>query len=163
MPSGANEANEPAEPALLLLQQRLQELGLHRPPAKEEQEEDCEELREDEEDEDEADTAALLLPAPLLPAVGAGEGEAGARGVMAAMLSHTFGEAPGGEQAALLRGRSVNTTECVPVPSSEHVAEIVGRQGECGEPRGHGRESRGGRLGCTPEGRVCSGDPDVTP
>lgn len=26
--------------------------------------------------------------------------------------------------------RSQNTTECVPVPSSEHVAEIVGRQGE---------------------------------
>jgi hypothetical protein len=25
--------------------------------------------------------------------------------------------------------RSVNMTECVPVPSSEHVAEIVGRQG----------------------------------
>ena len=25
--------------------------------------------------------------------------------------------------------RSQNTTECVPVPSSEHVAEIVGRQG----------------------------------
>ncbi|NWR62822.1 MEX3C ligase, partial [Bucorvus abyssinicus] len=34
-----------------------------------------------------------------------------------------------GEQAALLRRKSVNTTECVPVPSSEHVAEIVGRQG----------------------------------
>ncbi|KAM8893886.1 RNA-binding protein MEX3B [Spinachia spinachia] len=28
-----------------------------------------------------------------------------------------------------LRRRSVNMTECVPVPSSEHVAEIVGRQG----------------------------------
>ncbi|XP_037310660.2 RNA-binding protein MEX3B isoform X1 [Pungitius pungitius] len=28
-----------------------------------------------------------------------------------------------------LWGRSVNMTECVPVPSSEHVAEIVGRQG----------------------------------
>lgn len=26
--------------------------------------------------------------------------------------------------------KSQNTTECVPVPSSEHVAEIVGRQGE---------------------------------
>lgn len=26
--------------------------------------------------------------------------------------------------------RSANTTECVPVPSSEHVAEIVGRQGK---------------------------------
>lgn len=25
--------------------------------------------------------------------------------------------------------KSQNTTECVPVPSSEHVAEIVGRQG----------------------------------
>lgn len=32
------------------------------------------------------------------------------------------------------RKRSVNMTECVPVPSSEHVAEIVGRQGEiCGD------------------------------
>lgn len=30
-----------------------------------------------------------------------------------------------------LRGKkSQNTTECVPVPSSEHVAEIVGRQGK---------------------------------
>lgn len=29
------------------------------------------------------------------------------------------------------RKKSVNMTECVPVPSSEHVAEIVGRQGEC--------------------------------
>lgn len=27
--------------------------------------------------------------------------------------------------------KSQNTTECVPVPSSEHVAEIVGRQGKC--------------------------------
>lgn len=26
--------------------------------------------------------------------------------------------------------KSQNTTECVPVPSSEHVAEIVGRQGQ---------------------------------
>lgn len=26
--------------------------------------------------------------------------------------------------------KSQNTTECVPVPSSEHVAEIVGRQGK---------------------------------
>ena len=28
--------------------------------------------------------------------------------------------------------KSQNMTECVPVPSSEHVAEIVGRQGELG-------------------------------
>ena len=71
-----------------------------------------------------------------------------AQGMMAAMLSHAYG--PGGcgaaaaglngEQTALLRRKSVNTTECVPVPSSEHVAEIVGRQGECGERAlsGHG-------------------------
>lgn len=29
------------------------------------------------------------------------------------------------------RKRSPNVTECVRVPSSEHVAEIVGRQGKC--------------------------------
>ncbi|KAJ8278862.1 hypothetical protein COCON_G00059280 [Conger conger] len=36
-----------------------------------------------------------------------------------------------GEPGSVLcsRKRSVNMTECVPVPSSEHVAEIVGRQG----------------------------------
>ncbi|XP_048833471.1 RNA-binding protein MEX3B-like [Brienomyrus brachyistius] len=36
-----------------------------------------------------------------------------------------------GETSSALcsRKRSVNMTECVPVPSSEHVAEIVGRQG----------------------------------
>uniref|UniRef100_A0A672RMR7 Mex-3 RNA binding family member D n=1 Tax=Sinocyclocheilus grahami TaxID=75366 RepID=A0A672RMR7_SINGR len=33
-----------------------------------------------------------------------------------------------GEQSSVLRKRSVNMTECVPVPTSEHVAEIVGRQ-----------------------------------
>ncbi|XP_038381903.1 RNA-binding E3 ubiquitin-protein ligase MEX3C isoform X1 [Canis lupus familiaris] len=55
--------------------------------------------------------------------------------MMAAVLSHAYGPggcgaaALNGEQAALLRRKSVNTTECVPVPSSEHVAEIVGRQG----------------------------------
>lgn len=36
-----------------------------------------------------------------------------------------------GERCALnTRRKSVNTTECVIVPTSEHVAEIVGRQGE---------------------------------
>ncbi|XP_056139797.1 RNA-binding protein MEX3B-like [Lampris incognitus] len=33
------------------------------------------------------------------------------------------------EPSLLMRRKSVNTTECVAVPSSEHVAEIVGRQG----------------------------------
>lgn len=43
------------------------------------------------------------------------------------------------------RGSSVNMTACVIVPSSEHVAEIVGRQGEfrftCSEIKG--RTSKG--------------------
>ncbi|KAG2465521.1 RNA-binding E3 ubiquitin-protein ligase MEX3C [Polypterus senegalus] len=34
-----------------------------------------------------------------------------------------------GDPPSLQRRKSVNTTECVGVPSSEHVAEIVGRQG----------------------------------
>ena len=34
------------------------------------------------------------------------------------------------DDAARLK-RGANMTECVPVPSSEHVAEIVGRQGGC--------------------------------
>jgi hypothetical protein len=105
-----------------------------------------------------AATASQTQPIPggplgsvLLPAAGFDAREAAAAGVlyggddaqgmMAAMLSHAYGPGGGGaaaaalngEQAALLRRKSVNTTECVPVPSSEHVAEIVGRQGECTE------------------------------
>jgi len=34
------------------------------------------------------------------------------------------------ENALKQKPRTNNITECVPVPSSEHVAEIVGRQGE---------------------------------
>ena len=34
------------------------------------------------------------------------------------------------EDLKLTQKRSQNMTECVPVPSSEHVAEIVGRQGK---------------------------------
>ena len=41
------------------------------------------------------------------------------------------GSGVGGGSLEDLKGRrSQNMTECVPVPSSEHVAEIVGRQGE---------------------------------
>lgn len=36
----------------------------------------------------------------------------------------------GGSLEDLKTRRSQNMTECVPVPSSEHVAEIVGRQGK---------------------------------
>lgn len=49
---------------------------------------------------------------------------------MATLQPGVFGE-PGyeAETSLLNRRKSVNTTECVAVPSSEHVAEIVGRQG----------------------------------
>ncbi|KAM4616886.1 RNA-binding protein MEX3B-like [Polymixia lowei] len=45
--------------------------------------------------------------------------------------SGVYGEPPNYEvePSLLMRRKSVNTTECVAVPSSEHVAEIVGRQG----------------------------------
>ncbi|KAJ7428177.1 hypothetical protein BTVI_01232 [Pitangus sulphuratus] len=112
------------------------------------------ELEEDDEDEEDHLASLLLLssssssshPLPLLPALGsvllspafdsqeALWGAHDPQGMMAAMLSHAYdgGGAVGlsGEQTALLRRKSVNTTECVPVPSSEHVAEIVGRQGD---------------------------------
>lgn len=35
------------------------------------------------------------------------------------------------------KGRGCNITECVPVPSSEHVAEIVGRQGKYNDAHFH--------------------------
>lgn len=89
--------------------------------------------------------SVLLSPAAAFDAqeaaaaAGALYGADDPQGMMAAMLSHAYGGGLGGgpaaapalngEQAALLRRKSVNTTECVPVPSSEHVAEIVGRQG----------------------------------
>ncbi|KAM8885512.1 RNA-binding protein MEX3B-like isoform 2-T2 [Spinachia spinachia] len=45
-------------------------------------------------------------------------------------LCGVYGEAGYEAESSLLaRRKSVNTTECVAVPSSEHVAEIVGRQG----------------------------------
>ncbi|XP_064353291.1 RNA-binding protein MEX3D [Dromaius novaehollandiae] len=87
----------------------------------------------------EAAEAALAEPEPggLLER-GGGSGSPPAAG--AASPPAAFGSfAPHlGAPAALLaeqlgvlggRKRSVNMTECVPVPSSEHVAEIVGRQG----------------------------------
>ncbi|XP_064499305.1 RNA-binding E3 ubiquitin-protein ligase MEX3C [Pseudopipra pipra] len=106
-----------------------------------EDEDDDDEDDEEEEEEEEGDAAALLLlPPPCPPALppvpglcpallpGLGAARSGARGAVAAALPAGCPGA-GSEPAALLRRRSVNTTECVPVPSSEHVAEIVGRQG----------------------------------
>lgn len=54
-----------------------------------------------------------------------------ANGVIAMLPPGVYGEPSYEAESALLsRRKSVNTTECVAVPSSEHVAEIVGRQGE---------------------------------
>ncbi|KAM3655650.1 RNA-binding E3 ubiquitin-protein ligase MEX3C [Ammospiza maritima maritima] len=110
MPSGAANATDSAEASLLLLH---------------DDDDDDDDGGEAELREDEDDEAAALL---LLPR---GLDVTGGRGMMAAMLAQAYsdGGAEGGEQMALLRRRSVNTTECVAVPSSEHVAEIVGRQG----------------------------------
>ena len=95
-----------------------------------------------------SETQKILLPTPpgsvLLPDLGFNALEAppavsrvlyggnDAEGRMAAVLSHAYclggGRASAaaatlnGEQAALLRRKRVNTTECILVPISEHVA-----------------------------------------
>ncbi|XP_047448628.1 RNA-binding protein MEX3B-like [Mugil cephalus] len=61
---------------------------------------------------------------------GGGSGSLPPASSMAMLPPGVYGE-PGyeAEPSLLTRRKSVNTTECVAVPSSEHVAEIVGRQG----------------------------------
>nr|XP_033790213.1 RNA-binding E3 ubiquitin-protein ligase MEX3C [Geotrypetes seraphini] len=130
----------------------------HKPAAQpgngEEEEKDAEPPEEEEEEEEESRSPGgspvplLLSQTPLLlPGLGsvllqpAAAFEAQEAGVallcgaeaanpqaVFAMLSQAY-NGGGVEQAALLRRKSVNTNEFVPVPSSEHVAEIVGRQG----------------------------------
>lgn len=59
-----------------------------------------------------------------------GGGALPAAGGVAMLPPGVFGESGyEAEPSLLARRKSVNTTECVAVPSSEHVAEIVGRQG----------------------------------
>lgn len=56
--------------------------------------------------------------------------DTGPAGSMVMLPPGVYGESGYEAESALLaRRKSVNTTECVAVPSSEHVAEIVGRQG----------------------------------
>jgi RNA-binding protein MEX3 len=52
-------------------------------------------------------------------------GSTGTHNLLMSPQEDSFRSAFGG----LLPKKSQNMTECVPVPSSEHVAEIVGRQG----------------------------------
>ncbi|XP_030048812.1 RNA-binding E3 ubiquitin-protein ligase MEX3C [Microcaecilia unicolor] len=117
----------------------------------EEEEEDAEPPEEEEESHSLGGSPVPLLLSPqppLLPGLGsvllpspAAAFEAQEAGVallcgaeavnpqaVFAMLSQAY-SGGGGEQASMLRRKSVNTNEFVPVPSSEHVAEIVGRQG----------------------------------
>uniref|UniRef100_A0A3Q0SIG7 Mex-3 RNA binding family member D n=1 Tax=Amphilophus citrinellus TaxID=61819 RepID=A0A3Q0SIG7_AMPCI len=96
-----------------------------------------------EEDHQEALRFALdqlsLMALEKVDCGGGGSGSSGGGGfVDLQMLDHPRGYHMAGshpmvhgEQSSVLcsRKRSVNMTECVPVPSSEHVAEIVGRQG----------------------------------
>lgn len=51
-------------------------------------------------------------------------------GTTGALMMGLSSEMPGAAPCAPQPKKSQNTTECVPVPSSEHVAEIVGRQGK---------------------------------
>ncbi|KAL6114074.1 mex3c [Pungitius sinensis] len=61
---------------------------------------------------------------------GLGGGALPPAGSMAMLPAGVYGESGYEAESSLLaRRKSVNTTECVAVPSSEHVAEIVGRQG----------------------------------
>ncbi|KAM4808554.1 RNA-binding E3 ubiquitin-protein ligase MEX3C [Rhinophrynus dorsalis] len=135
MPGGGVPAaswRPPAQPELLLLEPeeirlRLAALGLD-PPAgvegeatEEEEERPGEEevMEELEEEESRRLAAEGRYPGELVAG-------GGGPGVMALGPGY-----PGGTEQAVLnmRRKSVNTNELVPVPSSEHVAEIVGRQG----------------------------------
>ncbi|XP_061790124.1 RNA-binding protein MEX3A [Nerophis lumbriciformis] len=109
-------------------------------------------------DDDEDDSRALRVALGQLSLLGLGEGEdggGGGGGVPTAGVQDRSNnnnnnqqqqQQHGGDAAILAgksklcalysesssgepKGRGCNITECVPVPSSEHVAEIVGRQG----------------------------------
>lgn len=120
-------------------------------------------------DEEEDDSRALRVALGQLSLLGLGEGEDGGGAPTTGVQDrsnnnnnnhHHHNHTNSGGDAAILQGKSklcalyesgsggetkgrgCNITECVPVPSSEHVAEIVGRQG-----------NRGGGL-FTPEPRA---------
>ncbi|KAK5620346.1 hypothetical protein CRENBAI_025134 [Crenichthys baileyi] len=106
-------------------------------------------------DEEEDDSRALRVALGQLSLLGLGEGEDGGGGAPTTGVqdrsnnnnnNHHHNHANSVGDAAILQGKSklcalyesssaetkgrgCNITECVPVPSSEHVAEIVGRQG----------------------------------
>lgn len=91
-------------------------------------------------DEDEEESRALRVALGQLSLLGLGEGEDTVPpGVQDRSNNNNNQHKPGDknractlyehEPPAETKARGCNITECVPVPSSEHVAEIVGRQG----------------------------------
>lgn len=107
-------------------------------------------------DEEEDDSRALRVALGQLSLLGLGESEDGGGAPTTGVQdrsnnnnnhhNHSNSVGGGGDTAILqgksklcvlyesssseTKGRGCNITECVPVPSSEHVAEIVGRQGK---------------------------------
>lgn len=150
-------------------------------------------------DEEEDDSRALRVALGQLSLLGLGEGEDGGGAPTTGVQDrsnnnnnnhhhhHNHSNSGGGDAAILqgksklcalyesgsageTKGRGCNITECVPVPSSEHVAEIVGRQGKPGRravytgaprapslppPRRRGWGRRGSRALCFPTVTCC--------
>ncbi|XP_030647437.1 RNA-binding E3 ubiquitin-protein ligase MEX3C [Chanos chanos] len=144
--AGMGLDHDPMQPSQALLQSRpgtqLGLLGavldlkpLSRSQTISEEEED--EKRRDEDSRDEllpkarGLTMGSGMEAPSEPVVlfEDGLGESPSQSVSGMMLLPTgYGE-PEYEEQTLINSRRKSVTECVGVPSSEHVAEIVGRQG----------------------------------
>lgn len=141
----------------------LKPLSLHRPPSGDELHISAAAAAEDEDPEADAGVQAHHLhrhlgmeppPPPPPPHVetvllysgdergddAGGSSLAPASSGMAMLPPGVYGGEPGyeAEPSLLSRRKSVNTTECVAVPSSEHVAEIVGRQGKLKLPPSRG-------------------------
>jgi len=71
-----------------------------------------------------ASNASLVAPSnAVMASSSAGSRGGSGGGVVGSLLADV------GAETAMVARKSANMTECVPVPSSEHVAEIVGRQG----------------------------------
>ncbi|XP_030075350.1 RNA-binding protein MEX3D [Microcaecilia unicolor] len=140
-PEGGEEEEQqqppPDDEAFKLALDQLSILGLEEGVNEAEeagqQREEEEEAEADEEQEGDRDLGStggggLLTGLHMLePSGGSSPGAAPDLFASFPQLSHSLLA----EQLSIIgsRKKSVNMTECVPVPSSEHVAEIVGRQG----------------------------------
>ncbi|KAJ7994336.1 hypothetical protein DPEC_G00264810, partial [Dallia pectoralis] len=153
---GLDDHDRPAEPAETLMHPRpasrfrllgavldLQPLPRYRPTEEEEDEERVvEELQEEHETNSSPPVQAPGVQSVLKPGMetpdtlllynNEPEDDPHHQATGMVMVPSGYGESGYDEEvetSLLLRRKSVNTTECVSVPTSEHVAEIVGRQG----------------------------------